>query len=243
MRQTLDSKVCCTGFITAKDFFHDCPWLNIPHERRGEILIEPLYPRGRLLGGSSSPGEPRVSKLAALAARRKKENEQTGNRLSSYSSVTLLDKLSKKSQNERHQDPKEPHYLEDTKPDNTGTRSYRNINRRNTSPPKPITSLEEGNATLKATATQEAREPIKIVPAASPSPFAKTMLGTLQDTSSPIVSLEVVGSSFSDLTQTNSSSNAFAGPSPDDVVMNAQNSSKGSPRKGMYRCQVTNPGQ
>lgn len=238
MDQTSDFKVHCTGSITAKDFFHDCPWLKIPHERRGEILIEPLYPQGRLLGGSSSSGEPKVSKLAALAAaRRKKENEQTGCRPSSHSSVTLLDKLSKKPQNETHRDAKELHNLEETKPDNTGTRSYRNINRRNKSPPKSITILEESNATSKATATQEERQPSYIVPAASPSPFAKIMLGVLQDTtSSSFVSLGVVDLNFPDLTQTNSSSNAFAGPSPDDVVTNAQNSSKGSLRKGMYRC-------
>ncbi|KAL9608322.1 MAG: hypothetical protein Q9167_006843 [Letrouitia subvulpina] len=228
MDQTSDSEIRCTGSTTAKDFFHDCPWLNIPHERRGEILIEPLYPRGRLLGGSSSPGEPKVSKLAALAAaRRKKENEQTGYRPSSHSSVTLLDKLSNKSQNETHRDAKEPHNLEETKQDSTGIRSSRSINHRNKSPPKSIPVSEECNATSKATAVQEEPKPSNIVPAASPSPFAKTMLGAFQDTtSSHFESLSVVDLDFLDLTRTNSFSNAFAGPSPDDIVTSAQNSSK-----------------
>ncbi|KAL9034795.1 MAG: hypothetical protein Q9214_006884, partial [Letrouitia sp. 1 TL-2023] len=225
---TSDSVVHCTGSITAKGFFHDSPWLDIPHERRGEILIEPLYPQGRLLGGSSSPGEPKVSKLAALAAaRRSKENEQVGSRPSSHSSVILLDKLSKKSQNETHRDTKEPHNFKETKTDNAGMRSYRNKIHRNQSPPKSINILEESNATSKATAIQEEPNLSNIVPAASPSPFAKTMLGVLQDTtSSSYASLGVVNFNFPDLTRTNSSSNAFAGPSPDDIVTNAQNSSK-----------------
>lgn len=70
---------CATPF-TAKEFFRDCPWLRIPADREAEILIEPLYPRLGLLGGSSSAGDGgKMSKLAALAAkRRQKENEKIG---------------------------------------------------------------------------------------------------------------------------------------------------------------------
>lgn len=55
------------------DFFHDCPWLNIPPHRQAIINEEPQHPRGRLLGGSSKDGK--MSKLAALAAKRRKEKE------------------------------------------------------------------------------------------------------------------------------------------------------------------------
>lgn len=61
--------------FSAVEFFEDTPWLQIPEYRRAEIIIEPAYPRGRLLGGASNAGK--KSKLAALAARRRqKDNEQ-----------------------------------------------------------------------------------------------------------------------------------------------------------------------
>lgn len=64
------------SFFNAKSFFQDCPWLRIPLHRQSDITVTPLYPRGGLLGGSAAqPGK--MSKLAALAAkRRQKENER-----------------------------------------------------------------------------------------------------------------------------------------------------------------------
>jgi hypothetical protein len=51
----------------ADDFFWDVPWLNVPESRLGTITMEPRYPSIGLLGGS---------KLAALAAARKKRQEE-----------------------------------------------------------------------------------------------------------------------------------------------------------------------
>lgn len=63
---------------SAQDFFHDCPWLDVPPQRRAEIQIEPLYRPG-LLGGSPASAEPqKTSKLAALAAKRREEKEKAG---------------------------------------------------------------------------------------------------------------------------------------------------------------------
>lgn len=55
--------------VSHKDFFRDCPWLNIPLHRQAVIIEESIHPRGRLFGGSSKDGK--VSKLAALAAKRR----------------------------------------------------------------------------------------------------------------------------------------------------------------------------
>ena len=88
--------------FSAKDFFHDTPWLNVPPHRRGEILIEPLYPSAGLLGGSSSSGAGKVSKLAALAAKRKQRDaekkaaagkENVNNSAQSSPSLALLGRL------------------------------------------------------------------------------------------------------------------------------------------------------
>ncbi len=54
-------------------FFKDMPWGNIPKHREA-IFIPPLTPRGGLLGGSGAP--PKMSKLQALAAARKKKAEE-----------------------------------------------------------------------------------------------------------------------------------------------------------------------
>lgn len=54
-------------------FFHDMPWGNIPKHRE-TTFIPPPMPRGGLLGGSGAP--PKMSKLQALAAARKKKVEE-----------------------------------------------------------------------------------------------------------------------------------------------------------------------
>lgn len=57
--------------FSARDFFADCPWLHIPTDRQA-LLTQVLdnRPRG-LLGGSSA--EPKMSKVAALAAKRRQK--------------------------------------------------------------------------------------------------------------------------------------------------------------------------
>lgn len=63
--------------FSARDFFKDSPWLNVPPHRKADILIEPLYPRFGLLGGSSAEKPGKMSKLAALAAARKKKEQKS----------------------------------------------------------------------------------------------------------------------------------------------------------------------
>lgn len=55
------------------DFFRDMPWGNIPKHRETTFIAPPI-PRGGLFGGSGAP--PKMSKLQALAAARKKKAEE-----------------------------------------------------------------------------------------------------------------------------------------------------------------------
>ena len=88
-----NTSTSCGGHFSVSEFFRDSPWLNIPEHRLGDILIEPLYPRGGLLGGASSQINAPKSKLAALAAaRRTKENHKPGDGQTA-NAVALLDKL------------------------------------------------------------------------------------------------------------------------------------------------------
>lgn len=89
-----------TGRMNAADWFKDVPWFNLPPTMSGQLIMEPMRPALRLLGGSSSSGKP--SKLAALAAaRKKKEAEQNLGQTSAApkenvlpsSAVSLLDLL------------------------------------------------------------------------------------------------------------------------------------------------------
>ncbi|KAI9672980.1 MAG: Hsp70 suppressor, GTPase facilitates ribosomal subunit dissociation [Caeruleum heppii] len=205
----------CPGF-SVEDFFRDTPWLNVPLHRRSEILIEPLYPHGGLLGGSSTAtGPPKVSKLAALAAARRKKEENKA--------ATLAD--------------------ENTKPRNHQTPLKRISSKHNGQPESPIklgdspvgTSQVDGNPAKDPHSREDTRSSKKSAVKdvwATPSEFAKTMLGTHghgPPHQSTNVAASALGGIDSDILPM-AESNAFAGPSPDDIVIAAQ-SNKG--RKGV----------
>lgn len=223
----------CTAPLTAAAFFRDAPWLDVPVHRRAKILIEPLYPRGRLLGGSSAEGGGKLSKLAALAAARKKKENDKGNdssTKSSTNSVALLDKLGggrkvnskaqdSMSQPKDHSDAPGKSLVEPyTSPRN---RAY--PIRKHRSPSPPALSKEEIQKP-----PEEYPSPVHLPEtiAATPSSFAKTMFGASVDTEDPCTKT-FQGALFSlpygaEIKLTEFS--AFAGPSPDDIVTNARNS-------------------
>lgn len=214
------------------DFFNDAPWLDIPKERRGEILIEPLYPQGGLLGGSSSQGTVKISKLAALAAARKKKDQERsrdGFSRAPNRSVALLDRLSgnPKSGSETLVRPDSGiPVLEDRKPE------------RILAHPNPLyparkrkcsVSREEERVieVLESPVTElQELEQLVVVPVAAPSMFAKVMFG-LADAVYDRQSNRMKTMVFSLPRGPDAEINPFAGPSPDDVVSRAQQHSNG----------------
>ncbi|MCJ1387626.1 Hsp70 suppressor, GTPase facilitates ribosomal subunit dissociation [Xylographa bjoerkii] len=224
----------CTRSFSARDFFKDCPWLNIPLERQGLILIEPLFPRGGLFGGSAE-AVPKVSKLAALAAaRKKKENEKLSEKdpTAVSNSIALLDRLRIGDQPNA-----EGKRTTEAANDRSGKTARHNLfHTASTNPPAMREARKYPAKKPKAPPEQatpppneEARSPSEDTPEpppallASPSTFARTMFGSAS-TSTSVMSSKV---SFSPYTLNIAESNPFAGPSPDDVVASAQNSSKG----------------
>lgn len=220
----------CPTQFSATDFFSDSPWLNIPKNRRGEILIEPLYPRGGLLGGSSKPDGAPKSKLAALAAaRKKKENQKSENGQNATSSVTLLDKLSNKPQ--QVQLDKAP---DESKSGNSSAITEQNLIEQ---PKKYPTQKSKGlespqddppakEAFIKSTplASPDMERKPEIIPTADPSIFARTIFGaSTVSQQHDIQTLDccVLGPEIN-------AEFDFAGPSPDDVVVKAQNTKKPS---------------
>ena len=231
--EEMSSADSCTQEFSARDFFKDCPWLKIPLERQALILIEPLCPRGRLLGGSGEAA-PKVSKLAALAAaRKKKENEKLSERDSKAitSSTALLDKLRIGDQNA------EGKRITEEANDRSGKTARLNLSH-TASTSQPATKEGRKYPARKPKAppepapppqSEEPPSPLEDTPEpppallASPSVFARTMFGSASTPDSVINSRL----SFSPYTLNIAESNPFADPSPDDVVANAQNSSKG----------------
>ena len=215
----------CSTQSSVTNLFSDAPWLEIPEDRRGEILIEPLYPRGGLLGGSSQPDRAPKSKLAALAAaRKKKETQRSEDGQNATSSVALLDKLSSKSRQAKSDS--DPH-LSSCKPpgaitEQTMTEQTRRYPRRK---PKGLDSPQDGRPAREASekpnplSSPDIEKKPEVTPTAGPSVFARTILGAL-----PFSQKRDIGTSDKYLLGLGTHAEFdFAGPSPDDVVTKAQN--------------------
>lgn len=225
----------CYSALADTGFFQDSPWLNVPEDRRGEILIKPLYPPGRLLGGSP-PQAIKVSKLAALTAARKrkeKEKNQDASYQTSTAAATLLDKLGPRTT------PKSPC-------NDDPQRSFRETD-------LAASSFEPVSASQTLFDTTKKRKNLDVLPKvkedvknprtwptpkidkfglksplmAPPSMFARTIFGisnTLQEPSTK--RLKTMMFPLPQGPQSYTEFNPFAGPSPDDIVQKAQ-STKG----------------
>lgn len=222
----------CDGTFSVGGYFKDAPWLNIPEDRRGEILIEPLYPPGRLLGGSPSQGK--VSKIAALAAARKKKGNGATKSIPqrSMTSVALLDKLSGRNSSTASSDPalsvSETIHSESTGED-------RVLKTQASAHPSQKDGWQITDSKLEVerhvrvlrqlpTASSPSPRVPTVAPVAAPSKFAKVLFGdsVFWQKLPPVASFQPYymvpqGPKFTN-------SEAFAGPSPDDIVLKAQNS-------------------
>lgn len=235
-----------TAHFSAADFFRDCPWLNIPSHRKSDILIEPLYPRLGLLGGASENGG-KLSKLAALAAaRKKKEGEKAPSRPETSTPSTPKFEQPKTSSLDH---PGTARSLRDrlaasgrsTPKASEGPASLRRLATPNSSSPptpkRPESDTKKPSASEVSESMQkmvlEAKEPEPQQPVptirASPSTFASTIVGAA--TGPTAAEPSHLHSNSSDLLRIYGQDHAepfdFAAPSPDDVVLDAQNTAKG----------------
>lgn len=226
--------------------------MNVPGHRKAEILVESLYPPLGLLGGAPESGG-KVSKLAALAAARKKKESESKAAAAPVSDVTgsqdvetpgtdqpgrplsLLERLSSSGKPPKH---------------SQGLGGFRGpckaaLNGHVDAPNKPVQTVPEtlGRPAIDSEPlpqpedverrpSDEARETIR----APPSTFASIIVGETTRAGKPEPShlldtnkvdlLAIYGQG--DLTEAFD----FAGPSPDDVVLNAQSSAKGLAIRG-----------
>lgn len=198
---TRPAKECCSF----ADFFRDTPWLDVPVDRHA-MFIAPLHPRGGLLGGSSD-GAPKMSKLQALAAARKKKAQE-----GKSSGDTGVEKpMARLTINE---DAKMGDTSTDQKSSSRGfpLRKRKDTNEHEKAPKAPPVQKE-----LEPAPPSAPEEPPQ---QAEPSAFANTMFSNTSHTprqpSEDLFTLPYTASSSS------AASNPFSGPSPDDIVIAAQ---------------------
>lgn len=175
-----------------------------------------------MLGGSPKADGAPKSKLAALAAaRKKKENQKVEDAQNATSSVALLDKLSKP------REVKPNSASSSSKPSSVGTeptaleQSSKYPRRKSKGPEIPLYAhqAEESFDTSDSSTSPSIEKKSEITPAARPSIFARTIFGA------PAVSQQHhvrVSNRYLAGPDTDAEFD-FAGPSPDDVVTKAQN--------------------
>ncbi|KAL5114512.1 hypothetical protein ACEQ8H_007602 [Pleosporales sp. CAS-2024a] len=186
---------------TAADaFFWDVPWGKVPPHRLGCITVDPRRSRLGLLGGSS--------KLAALAAKRRKEREDaqvaaaTSNGTAD-AAVAMLDKLSFKSD------------VASTPRSDDAPKARYPVRRRS---PSPKAQSSESEAPKEPEAPRPAIVVEHPAERATASMFATILCGSL-NTSRPVIQTFPVP--YTSL-KGYAGSAAFDTPSPDDIVRAAQ---------------------
>lgn len=192
------------------DFFRDMPWFKTPMERH-TLFVAPLQ-RGGLLGGSGE-GAPKMSKLQALAAaRKKKAQEQKSSGDAGVEKPMAEMKINDSTQNGSTSEEAAPPRQ---------TRGFPIRKRKDSNPhekivkePPPEREPETQNVDSEPPEDQ-----------AEPSAFASTMFGQISSPTSrkqsSMFTLPYNVASIPIVTD------PFSGPSPDDVVIAAQSQSKG----------------
>lgn len=222
MKKLLEStRPLCRSSASMSHFFKDMPWMNTPAYRH-TTFMPPSLPSGGLLGGSEDA--PKMSKLQALAAARRKKNKEKKGSDKTSETESDLKKLSisesSKKENRPPTQKKPQHKTRDDLSDQTaGGESLQHSKDSVAKQPDPSAESESG--IQKATLVVEERE--ATIQLSSPSAFARTLLGSAPEAQTSqrqdVFAIPYTSSS-------SFSAGVFAKPSPDDIVFAAQ--AKGS---------------
>ncbi|GAB0134437.1 hypothetical protein EsDP_00002810 [Epichloe bromicola] len=211
-----------------KPDFSDMPWLGIPPNRQAR-LISPNRPRGGLLGGAERT--PKLSKLQALAAARKKKNDEKKEQTKTSQAENGLKRLSITDGSQKENTKASPYPSKKLRGIEESAPARSTLN--NLTPQKSHHGLQsdenynENRATQKDISARSSPTPADdgvgefdapLVPNCAPSSFAKTLFGSAPDNRQAnrpdFYAMPYASSSFF--------TNAFSEPSPDDVVLAAQ---------------------
>jgi elongation factor 1 alpha-like protein len=205
--------------VPASMFFSDMPWLDTPRERHANLVAPPPLPGG-LLGGSDSA--PKMSKLQALAAARKKRTDGKKEKEKASETTEGLENLSISGQTQKEN-------IKPVSAPSAGLKRPNNVLQEPALSEPPSGSSHDKNEAASHTQVHQTPDvPMDNVAVAAdqraaPSAFAQTLVG-----SAPDAGQKQTRDIFA-MPYTSSSSyfaGAFSEPSPDDVVLAAQ--AKGS---------------
>ncbi|RFU32784.1 hypothetical protein B7463_g3545, partial [Scytalidium lignicola] len=216
----------CMKPFSFVNFFQDTPWLKVPKERQA-VFIEPLYPRGGLLGGSPD-NAPKMSKLQALAAaRKKKAQEQNSN-----SRPSTEDSTASRAHDNGNVGESQMLKTSATVPQKSALRAFPVRKAQKEIPQSNIASRQESPPRVDETSKQEAGSiESKSILETKPSAFANIILGGEERASQHLQSDNIFILPFTVNTAI-SITDAFTGPSPDDIVIAAQSKASGKGAKG-----------
>lgn len=211
-------------------FFSDMPWLNVPQSRMA-VLVPPPQRPGGLLGGSGSAAAPKMSKLQALAAQRKRKAEEAKRSKEAGSGGGLANgeqadedvrELRNKAAKLAIDGPAQGSPRETTSTARKATPASPPATKPSPPLPPPIEPLAVDEI------RQEVSVPVKAEPAmiAQPSAFAQALFGPKKQKqrSKPLQDEnETTYLAVPSLSRAPPSAfDAFLEPSPDDVVLDAQ---------------------
>jgi hypothetical protein len=192
-----------SGELRAKEFWRDTPWLAVPTHRTA-LIVEHPGPKGRLLGGAPKTKEGKVSKLAALAAKRRqaeaaKSSEESVN-AGSGASDDYTETLNQLRISQSWKSVSTETKQEDELADNTDDVNVDDADK----------EPEEDIAVKAKEVVQDLR--------GTPSAFARTLAGANSSSGLYNLTIDQLGLSSPVL--------KFAEPSPDDVIAKAQKTRK-----------------
>ncbi|KAI8165979.1 HBS1-like protein [Colletotrichum sp. SAR 10_70] len=198
--------------LTAASYFHGISWMGVPQSRQA-ILTPPQPLPGGLLGGGEGP---KLSKLQALAAARKKktdvkkDDDKVDRAEKRMSSLAITEPSSKEGGSGLL--AKRQKLSGESTPQPSATSQLQTSS--SDAPSGMDVDLAQETPTGKDELTQD---DCFVVPSTRPSAFAQTLFGPSQDSAD--------ASQTYSMPYTTSSSfvpSAFTQPSPDDIVLAAQ---------------------
>lgn len=208
---------------TMAAFFSDMPWLNIPEHRKTKFISPPRI-RGGLLGGSSTP---KMSKLQALAAARKRKAEEEA-------SLVILPKkeLVSAAEGQKKEAP-QPNAESKGKTEDIPRKKSRNESAPQEEPRKDDTQENNSKRLFSRPLTDGASDEHNTM--ARPSAFAQVLCfgsALVAPKASSLAPHSVPGDvlpPWAAFTTPEALREAFEQPSPDDVVLAAQSKSALTP--------------
>ncbi|GJC89685.1 HBS1-like protein [Colletotrichum liriopes] len=205
--------------LSPASFFHGISWMNVPSNRQA-VFVPPRPLPGGLLGGGEGP---KLSKLQALAAARKKKTtdakkpDDRVDRAEKRMSTLALDEPLKENQRSGSSILAKRQKLAEDSASGSQASTLVSPPQQDESAPNPVGMDLDQSQVASAGNGEQAEDDCFVVPSTRPSAFAQTLFGPAQDTAAASQTYTLPYMDSSTFVPS-----AFSQPSPDDIVLAAQ---------------------